>query len=555
MRKEINVRLNANRATAIHTGHKFASGDKGIVFRIAVDELDTTGTTAKIVFKRSNGTSVEAGISETEGIYSYTTLGNEFAVVGPVVADVKFYEGENRVSTCTFVFEVTSDTLDGLAVGAAGYSDTLERIKTGMEETEQEMNALTDELQELYEDYTAAFGNVAPFNPRGPYSDAEDYEVRDLVTHDNASWVCYKNCTGVTPGEDSDCWQKLVSEGVGGGDADTLGGHEAEYFSTKERERKIQTVSGATFNAVGWYRVAEYLTNGAENISNGALANSVMLFIKRNHQNIQNEQHLLLLESIRGKQNFVSLSSKSNTQLVTKARYTYNLEEGKAYIEVYYNGTLPNFCNFEISHTDRDEEGAPNGKYLWYAIEPKLTEETVEGVTVTATYDIPANATLVTDLVLAGYFKNTGGTIYADNAFPVSLRNMNGESAYFQFAGKSGNFGALGFLGVDKPVVVNSKSTTVKELLHTGNKPTGTYTGNGDATTRTIAIGSIGKVFAVRQQGSTNFAIVTQSGYIGKQGNTVVCGTDAFADGGNLAIQSTSQLFNTSGSVYDYYSL
>lgn len=516
--REINIRLNANRAKAVHTGIKIASGDKGIVFKIAVDELNTEGTVAKIVFKRSNGTSVEAGITEEEGVYSYKTLGNEFAVVGQVVADVKLYKEEERVSTCTFVFDVTADTMDGLGTGAAGYSDTLERIKTGMEETEQEMNALTDELQELYEDYTAAFGNVAPFNPRGPYSEEEVYEVRDLVTHDNASWVCYKNCTGATPGEDSDCWQKLVSEGSGGGpaqggDADTLGGHDAEYFATAEsvaditdgttkvgdakkldghdaeyfaendRVKKIQTVSGATLSSVGWYRVAEYLTNGAENISTGSLANSVMLFIKRNRQNNDNEQHLLLLESISGKQSFVSLSSKSNIQIITKARYTYNLEESKVYLEIYYNGTVANFCNFEISHTDRDKVGTSGNRYWWYAITPTLTEETVEGVTVTTTYDIPANATPLT----------------------------------------------------------------------TGNKPTGTYSGTGEATERIVYISGIGGTLRVANS-SFGMALVTKDGAccITKTGFLIISKDECKYENGKLTIKTTSNIVNAGGYGYAY---
>ena len=137
MTREINIRLNANRAKTVNTGYKFASGDKGVVFKITVDELNTVETTARIVFKRSNGTSVEAEMTEEKGVYSYTTLGNEFAVIGLVVADVKFYEADTRISTCTFTFGVTSDTLDGLGAGTGGYSDTLEQMKKSMEQMEK----------------------------------------------------------------------------------------------------------------------------------------------------------------------------------------------------------------------------------------------------------------------------------------------------------------------------------------------------------------------------------------------------------------------------------
>ena len=79
---EYNIRLNPNCASVVHTGLKFKTGDKGITFKIAVEELDVTGTTARIVFLRANGTSVESNIAGTDGVYTYKTLGNEFAVPG-----------------------------------------------------------------------------------------------------------------------------------------------------------------------------------------------------------------------------------------------------------------------------------------------------------------------------------------------------------------------------------------------------------------------------------------------------------------------------------------
>lgn len=241
MTREINIRLNANSAKVVHTGYKFASGDKGIVFRIAVESMDTVGTTAKIVFKRSNGTSVEADITEENGIYCYTTLGNEFAVVGPVTADVKFYEGEKRLSTCTFVFDVISDTMDGIGAGTGGYSDTLERMKESMEQTESEML----EVKRDMEAYAEAFLGAYPFNPCGAYSETESYTVRDMVTHNDVAWVCYKDCTGATPAMDSDCWMPLAIKVV---DAETLDGHGAEYFAPLTDLANYLPLTGGTVN-------------------------------------------------------------------------------------------------------------------------------------------------------------------------------------------------------------------------------------------------------------------------------------------------------------------
>lgn len=49
------------------------------------------------------------------------------------------------------------------------------------------------------------------------------------------------------------------------------------------------------------------------------------------------------------------------------------------------------------------------------------------------------------------------------------------------------------------------------QILHTGNKPSGLYTGNGSATTRTIEIGGIGNVLAVWEINET-FLLVSPAG-------------------------------------------
>lgn len=209
MNREINIRLNANREKAVTTGYKFVSGDKGIIFKIAVDGIDTTGTTAKIVFKRCNGTSVEANVTGKDNVYTYKTLGNEFEVVGLVLADVKFYENANRISTCTFTFEVASDTMDGIGAGTAGYSDTLERLTESAVNTEKTMMHLNEELQRLYKEYYEAFGSTGVINPRGTYSGTTAYNTRDVVFFNNTTWICRKSCTGATPRLESDYWQKF----------------------------------------------------------------------------------------------------------------------------------------------------------------------------------------------------------------------------------------------------------------------------------------------------------------------------------------------------------
>lgn len=205
MTSEYNVRLNFDSATPVKTGLVFKSGDKGITFNFIIEELSTTGMTAKIAFYRSNGTSVEASITGSDEVYTYTTLGNEFAVPGLVVADVKFYDSNTqRVSSASFLFAVISDTLDGFGSGTDNYSDALEQALAALNAAEQAM-----------EDYVAAYGNLTPLNPRGVYDAAETYKPSDCVSYGGTSWICMVECTGETPAVGT-YWMKIMDAAVSG---------------------------------------------------------------------------------------------------------------------------------------------------------------------------------------------------------------------------------------------------------------------------------------------------------------------------------------------------
>lgn len=227
------INLNPNITTPVKTGYTFKSGDKGITFNIAVTEMDPTGTSAKIAFHRANGTSVEASLSGQGPTYSYTILGNEFAVPGVVVADVKFYQSTTqRVSTASFVFNVINDTLDGLGGGTAGYSDELETLRAEMEEA-----------AEVLDDYIDAYGELKPLNPRGDYNASTTYHPCDLVSYNNANWICQAECTGQAPATGSAYWMR----------------------STDAAASKADKVTGATAGNFAGLDASGNLTDSGEN--------------------------------------------------------------------------------------------------------------------------------------------------------------------------------------------------------------------------------------------------------------------------------------------------
>lgn len=248
---EYNIRLNPNCAAAVHTGLKFKAGDKGITFRIAVDELDTTGTTAKIVFLRANGTSVESDISGTDGVYIYKTLGNEFAVPGKTVADVKFYESGNRESTASFIFEVCGDTMNGLGAGTGGYSDRLEQLvseaeaagelteqaKAELEAAESNMKSTEAEMAAVIQNFKNQYGEVGALNPRGNWNSDVRYQIRDLAYHNSSSWICLAPNTGVAPTDANIAYwmrstdlESILNGTTPVGNANKLGGYEGTKY-------------------------------------------------------------------------------------------------------------------------------------------------------------------------------------------------------------------------------------------------------------------------------------------------------------------------------------
>ncbi len=187
MTSAYSINLNFNNTIPVKTDFTFKQGDKGITLNLATTGLDPTGTTAHIVFKRSNGTSVEAELTgQTGPSYSYTILGNEFEIPGVVVADLKLYNGDTqRVSTASFIFLVTGDTMDGVGGGTGGYSDQLEE--------------LSQEFSDTLEEYKDAFGDVGAVNPRGAYDSTADYNVLDLVSYQGSSYLCRTACKNKVP--------------------------------------------------------------------------------------------------------------------------------------------------------------------------------------------------------------------------------------------------------------------------------------------------------------------------------------------------------------------
>ena len=188
--------------------------------------------------------------------------------------------------------------------------------------------------------------------------------------------------------------QNIISGTTTVGNANKLGGKGAGEYALQNAVDNIQTTSRANLSQPGWYRVAK--------IDND-WANSCQLSFGSIYMNNLPEVHEIRFDNSRDNPRIsgISHNSVSVIKVFTKVRKTY---DGAKYLEVYYALSTTNTCTFTVL------SGIGFGSY-WQAITPTLTSETADGVTVTATYDIPANATPATSADLANYLPLSGGTL------------------------------------------------------------------------------------------------------------------------------------------------
>ena len=88
-------------------------------------------------------------------------------------------------------------------------------------------------------------------------------------------------------------------------------------------------------------------------------------------------------------------------------------------------------------------------------------------------------------------------------------------------------------------------------VLHTGNKPSGSYTGNGSATSRTINTGGIGDWVAIK---SNNGIVILSNHGVSSTGTALasISYNSAHFTGGILTLATTDALLNANGVTYYY---
>ena len=140
----------------------------------------------------------------------------------------------------------------------------------------------------------------------------------------------------------------------------------------------------------------------------------------------------------------------------------------------------------------------------------------------------------------------SGGRITAYSTVPLELQSTNSDDTLIMHL-YNRNDGSIGSIGFRQGLPTLRVGTgTWQEILHTGNKPTGTYTGNGSATSRTVNVGGVGSVLAIYGNGRS--MIVTSYGAFGmKRDDTsmiVIPQTECKYSNGVLTLATTNAAVN-----------
>ncbi len=157
--------------------------------------------------------------------------------------------------------------------------------------------------------------------------------------------------------------------------------------------------------------------------------------------------------------------------------------------------------------------------------------------------------------------KSVPMTVFSDPAYPSSVGEVGAYGSSVRLTNKTpgGTFNSLVVSHPESPLAEALRLLWHDEVLynvfHTGNKPSGYYTGNGSAAARRIETGGFGNLIHIYSEaGSVSAIIGFMGGFgIGTDGTLTPLSYEItwFRDG-VLAIATDSRFLNQSGLTYKY---
>lgn len=308
-----------------------------------------------------------------------------------------------------------------------------------------------------------------------------------------------------------------------------------------ERAKLVQG-SATSVEAKGWYRIATMATT-----------DSAVFCVGNSYKTDGPSRLLFYVYPNSTKSSIVALSyTEPSARIITQIRVVL-LGNGVYGVDVYYyrntaNTMYASAIAFSVSGTSSIDMAK------WTA----ATEDS--GLVTVSVKDMPSGSVLTdaNGLLLDGSNAMTGVLNINPDSGDTALKLktiVSTNRAYVAFQGVDGTLGCMGYNGVGVPTVYTD---TAYPILHTGNKPSGSYTGNGSAAARTINTKGIGNTLMIYRDDGIVFALVTPNGAL-----TVITREDIKMVGqipaqqikfvnGVLTIATINGNVNNNGNIFNY---
>jgi len=130
---EYTIKLDLSDNGYFDTGIRVKQGDYGdtrfVIFVVNNGESAfDREITPQIAFKRPDGRTVVSDLAIGDNAYSYTFVGNELQIAGPIIMDVKLEDDQGRISTASCKFTCVEDTIGYDPTGAKTYNNPVSEI-------------------------------------------------------------------------------------------------------------------------------------------------------------------------------------------------------------------------------------------------------------------------------------------------------------------------------------------------------------------------------------------------------------------------------------------
>ena len=183
---DYNITVSPYQKNIVDTQYHFKQQDYGAKLKIFVEDYNTSNTTCRIVFRRSDGVVRQYTITQPQldGSYIYDLSADETYSVGKCIVDLKFYDVNKRESTASFIYYVDKDEM-GQHFESGDYFDAITEVVGRVETAIDNCESITEVVEGKL-----ANGEFNAFTPKvlaNPNNNGDNYRLD--ITNDTGTFT------------------------------------------------------------------------------------------------------------------------------------------------------------------------------------------------------------------------------------------------------------------------------------------------------------------------------------------------------------------------------